>query len=263
MRAGLGLAAAVLLFGAAGAMLAAAGLLRTPAYHASVWRPVAAYALAGAIGMAAGFAELAARYRDAPVAVAAGRAGTIYLVANGTLAAIGLMLLDRYPAAFGVASTDTLLRVLAAGTGTMLLMRSTLFRLKRGNGEDLAFGPAVVIESLMAMVNREVDRDRARRRLQMVVERAMRLKGHDFTVSAQFVSASMLAFQDLDPEARERLTQVLNRLETDLAALPPMIKYAAVGFELLTVAGDGMFAAVMDALEAFHGGNATPPATGA
>lgn len=254
------LCAAALLFGMVGTALAVNGHLRIPRYDAASLAAFAAYTLAAAIGMAVGFAEIASRYRDAPVTIAAGKAGSIYLLANGALAAGGLMLLDRYPDAFGVSTTDALFRATVAGTAAMLVMRSNLFRLKNGDGAEVAVGPALALDSLMAMVNREVDRARATRRLEMVVDRAMRLRAYDFTVSAQFISASMQAFQDLDPADRQRITDVLKSLETDLATLPTMIKYAAVGFELLTVAGDGMFAAVLDAVEDFHRRKAEPVA---
>ena len=120
------LAAAVLLFGAAGATLAAGGHLRIPRYDAAPSVAFAAYALAAVIGMAVGFAEIASRYRDAPIVIAAGRAGSVYLLANGALAAGGLMLLDRYPDAFGASTTDALLRATIAGTAAEARKISTM-----------------------------------------------------------------------------------------------------------------------------------------
>jgi hypothetical protein len=121
-------------------------------------------------------AELVARYKDNPSRALLTGAAAGYVALNGVIGAIALYLLMVFaPDLFGyegcaVAEPPAgcekalLSMVLAAGFGSLAVMRSAFARVTI-QGEELGVGPSAIIEILQRALDREVDRQRAFRRM--------------------------------------------------------------------------------------------------
>lgn len=204
---------------------------------------------AGVIGMAVGFAELVARYRDAPWRAALSMPGCFYIAANGLAALSALYLISSFPESFQRPKTDTGL-ALMAGTGAMVAIRSKLFTIHQASGPDVAFGPAFLVDTLLAAVNREVDRGRALARIQKVARKAAALKGCRYENANDFLIASLAAFQNMDADVTKKLAEQLQALVDDpkLNRKPDEIRFWIAGYSILTEFGDQTFDAVFGAL---------------
>lgn len=221
-----------------------------PPYAQQAAKAVFAFATVAALGALTGLYELASRYRDAPIDVAASTPGVTYMLANAAIAMLALLIIERYHLAD---DTDTLRRVVIAGFGGMVVLRARVFSLRSASGSDLAIGPALVLDYLLGMVNREVDRMRAGDRHKMVVDTATRLKAYRFDKASPYLLNAMGAFQALDSDERERIAKTIQELATnaDWQSLPDLIKYATVGFSLLTAFGERVFTTVFDGLKLY------------
>lgn len=121
---------------------------------------VSSYLTAFALGTLFGIAELVSRYKDEPLRALWTRAAFLYLLVNAA-ASVGALHLIRV---FGWVSDGEPLQaaykqVLIAGLGAMALFRSSLFIFRVGNSE-INFGPVFVLQILLGVADRGVDRKR-------------------------------------------------------------------------------------------------------
>lgn len=125
------------------------------------------YVLVFLFGCALGATELLSRYRDAPLRVLGARASFVYEGLNGVIGVLALVLVhtvaaDLVPGAVG--SLDRrVYEVLIAGFGGAAFFRTAFARTKVGD-QDVGVGPSFVIETLLSVTDREVDRWRAEER---------------------------------------------------------------------------------------------------
>ena len=121
-------------------------------------------------------AELVARYKDSPSRALLTGPAMAYVAFNGVIGMVALYLLKVFaPDLFGydacvgttpAADCDKALlsMVLAASFGSLAVMRSAFARVTI-QGEELGVGPSAVIEIFQRARDREVDRQRAFRRM--------------------------------------------------------------------------------------------------
>lgn len=121
-----------------------------------------AWALAPVFGALYGIAELAPRYRDAPLRAICTRPGALYVLVNsagsvGALAVVRALDLD-----LGLASGSgrDVMQTLVAGFGAMAVFRSSIFIARIGDS-DVAIGPVAVLQTLLGVLDRGIDRTRA------------------------------------------------------------------------------------------------------
>lgn len=226
---------------AIGIVLALAGLLLARSLGAGLSPDLAwVFFLAAAVG----FAELVSRYRDAPWRVARSLPGFGYIALNGLAGVAAHQLLGWLSPD---ARMDAATRVLVAGLGAMVLLRTRLMSIRLSNGTDVEVGPSFLVTTLLSAVNREVDRLRAQDRLRLVNDWARRCAAAmPFAQAEAQLRASLLAFQNLDAEERRGLNDLVRRLMEDDAVrvLPDLLKYQMVGYDFLTAFGDDAFRAV-------------------
>ncbi|MBU8544926.1 MULTISPECIES: hypothetical protein [Roseomonadaceae] len=211
-----------------------------------LWR----YLVVATIGGVVGFAELVSRYRDEPWLVAKSPPGMTFIGANALAAVTALFLLENYREALS-APTDGVTRTLLAGFGAMVVLRSKLLTLRQPGGTDVEVGPAFVVDSLLAAVNRDVDRRRAERRIALVNGLARRFAPHPFAKAAPHLKAALLAFQTMDAAERKRLSDTIEAMLKDqtLVALSNDVKYAMIGYDFLTAFGEETLNCTFDELE--------------
>jgi hypothetical protein len=150
---------------------------------------------------------------------------------NGLVAALAYGLLVRYPThLLPSVANDPLLSALAAGFGAMVLLRSKLFIFRSEDGKEYPIGPSIVIETLLRVLDRKIDRLRASERQRRVFERMKDIA--DFEAAAGYLEASLLSFQNLSEEEKKEIAAVIEqyRQATDWA---PSLRTMAVGFAFL------------------------------
>jgi hypothetical protein len=125
------------------------------------------YVLVFLFGCALGGTELLSRYRDAPLHVLRARAAFVYEGLNGLIGVLALILVHTVAGDLVPGTPGTIDRavyeVLIAGFGGAAFFRTAIARTRVGD-QDIGVGPSFVIETLLAVTDREVDRWRAEER---------------------------------------------------------------------------------------------------
>lgn len=177
------------------------------------------------------------------------RYGLAYLTVNGVVAGLAYALLVRYPTQIlPAAAGDALLGAIAAGFGAMVLLRSKLFIFRTEDGKEYPIGPAIVIETLLRVLDRKIDRMRASARQRRVWEQMKDIG--DFDAAASYLEASLLSFQNLSPDEKKDIADVIQEYRR-LATWPAPLRTMAVGFAFLTIAGEENFDQVIGNLKAY------------
>jgi hypothetical protein len=119
--------------------------------------------LAGVISLVVAYIELLARYRDDPWRAIWSVPAFCYAIINGIVALLGAWwLVTFFPATVATAAdplkTDGLKLAVVAGFGSLAVLRTSLLKLRMNGGDEISVGPAVIIEQLMSVVDRSVDR---------------------------------------------------------------------------------------------------------
>lgn len=226
------------------------------------WRPLV---FAFMFGSLVGMSEIASRYRDEPLRAMASPFGLIYAVLNGSFSIAATFIILRFSNTFPGIAADGALLAITAGFGATAVMRTRLAVIKGADGKDVSIGPDYVVNILMQAVDKNVDRHRAAVRQTIVVDhlRDIRTLG-SFTTAADYLLASLNAFQNLDAAVKDSLTDVFE--EYQKRTIPDDIKYLAMGFVFLTIVGERHFADVIDNAKriqsAAGAGGAPPPPAG-
>lgn len=202
----------------------------------SAWWGVIAFLL----GIATGFTEIVSRYRDEPMRAVCDGYGIAYMAINGLIAVIAFALVLNYPTEI-IKSIDPVIAALASGFGAMLVLRARFFTVKGDNGQDVAIGPAHVVDVLMRMLDRSIDRKRARQRYELVLKAVEGLA--DFDGVANHLIGSLPAFQNLSDVEKTAFGKSIDGYRTLQWAA--QLKIAALCFDFLNLVGEQTFAAIM------------------
>lgn len=205
-------------------------------------------ALCFVLGAATGFTEIVTRYRDEPLRAAFNRFGLSYMVINGLLSLIALGLLLRYPGLFPKVAGDELMAALVAGAAAMALVRSKLFTFRTDAGADIPIGPAVLVDTLLRVFDRKIDRWRSTRRQGLVL--AQLADFDDFEFAARYILSSLLSFQNLSQAEKTEIAEVIEQYRAGFKDWPPILKTMAAGYALLDIAGEENFKQVIDGMKA-------------
>lgn len=118
------------------------------------------------IGGLLGVTEILGRYTDSPVAAMKSPGAGIYVLVNAISSMVALFLLTRLAPD---AVTNPISQVLLAGLGAMAFLRSSVFKAKIAN-EEVAIGPAIILDTLLKFADAQVDRGRAEERADRIAE---------------------------------------------------------------------------------------------
>jgi hypothetical protein len=216
----------------------------------------AASALCGAI---VGASEILSRYRDEPLRATINRYGLVYLLVNGLVSVLAFGLLLRYPTqVMPAVAGDAALGALVAGFGAMVLLRSKLFIYRTEDGKEYPIGPSIVVETLLRVLDRKIDRLRASARQRRVYEQMKDIL--DFEAAASYLEASLLSFQNLSQDEKQEIAAVIAEYR-EQTSWPPALRMMAIGFAFLTIAGEENFDQVIGNLKAYLGDRAASART--
>jgi len=190
-------------------------------------------------GALVGFAEILSRYRDEPLLATFTNSGMSYLAINGIISTVAFAILRKYPTQiFSGLKDDLLLTAVVAGFGAMSVFRSKLFSFKSGDGTEVPIGPAIVLDTILKMIDHKIDRHRATARQTRVFNSMFEIR--DFSGTSDYVEASLNSFQNLSADDKRAISEGIKDLKTT-TNWPDSLKCLALGFVFLTVAGDENF----------------------
>lgn len=208
------------------------------------WGPASAI-----FGALVGLSEIISRYRDEPLRATANRYGIGYLVLDAVISAAAYGFLLRYPTQIlPIVASDPLMAALVAGFGAMAVLRSKFLIFRAEDGKEYPIEPSIVMETFLRMLDRKIDRLRARKPQERVFEQMKDIA--DFDPVANYLEASLLSFQNLGDEDKEAITEVIREYRNQ-TAWPGPLKVMAAGFAFLTIAGKENFDQVMANLKRY------------
>jgi hypothetical protein len=182
------------------------------------------------IGIATGATELLARFRDRPFDAVVSLPGLFYLGINGAAGALALHIIMGW----GVVADDPVQRVFVAGLGAMAVFRSGLFTARVGT-KDIAFGPNLVLQVILDVLDRTYDRQRAVRRAELIGEL---MGGVGFAqAKANLSEVCFNLLQNMRPEERETFSQEIERID-QIEGLSDDAKAMALGLKLMGIVGE-------------------------
>jgi hypothetical protein len=205
--------------------------------------------IVGGLGACVGGGEVVSRYRDAPMRALTSLPGIFYVVLNAVVAVAALGFVRTFDLKFGLAADTSgnqlrWVRIIAAGTGAMAVMRSALFTVRAGE-QDVAVGPAGFLQIIMGAVDREVDRKRAQERAPLVNEIMF---GIAFEKAVNALPAFCFALmQNLDEDDQERFGEQLKGLR-DAQGMADDAKCLNLGLALMNVVGEEVLRAAVEQL---------------
>ena len=206
----------------------------------------AAYIAAVVIGILVGAIELASRYRDKPQALAGIAGAWAYVAVNAAAAGLALMAVRIFGWTFGISGSGhkvVIVQVLICGFGAMAVFRSSFAQIKVGDA-DTVIGPNAVLASLLAIVDREVDRKRGNSRS---ADASRIISDVSFEKARVALPAYCLALlQNLSADEQKDLNTAISSL-----AASPMnnaLKSLNLGLVLMNIVGPELLDSAVQAL---------------
>lgn len=206
------------------------------------------------IGGLVGAVEVLGRYQHAPFRAMMSWPGLFYTFINIVAAWAAYYMIGAFEVFDSTAIAKDLTHVLAAGFGSLVFMRSSVFKVKMGDA-DIGIGPAAILDALLLVADRGVDRREAVARAQDVTELVTYMR--DPSVVAKMLTKYCLALmQNVDAATSQQLSDSINQIMDD-PDVPKEIKMDIVALQLGIVVGPEVLEAAVAAL----GSRLTEPAT--
>jgi hypothetical protein len=214
---------------------------------------IAVFLLGGLLGLT----EIMGRYTDSPMAALKSPGAFIYVLLNALASCLALYLLTTLAPN---AVTNPISQVLLAGLGAMAFLRSSVFKVKVQE-EEVAVGPAVVLDTLLKFADAQVDRGRA-------VDRATRITSVVSSLPLAQASTDLprLCFalmQNVPVDTRQRGLDEITLVVTDTKRSDP-VKVLEIGLVLWGRVGFGTLSGAIDAIKQMNdtpaGQSQNPPA---
>lgn len=187
------------------------------------------------------------RYRDAPVRSLTNPSAAAYITLNVIAGVVALALIRVFGVDFGGLSGEKLrwTQVLVAGLGSMALFRTSIFIAKVG-GEEIGMGPSGVLQSLLKVADRGVDRSRAKGRARDV---AAAMAGVSFQKAEVALPSYCFALmQNVTAEEQQAVADNIVGKLRNTTSMSDSTKALALGLALMNLVGDGVLIAAVHSL---------------
>jgi hypothetical protein len=189
------------------------------------------YVLVFALGGLLGGTEVLGRYTDSPMAALKSPGAAVYVLVNSFASVLALYLILKLAPEI----QNPIYQVLLAGLGAMAFLRSSLFKAKVAD-QDVAVGPAIILDTLLKFADAQVDRGRA-------VDRASRIATVIGSLQIAQANADLpqLCFalmQNLPIDTRQRVLDDITLVATD-PKRSEQVKIMQIGLVLWNRVGIG------------------------
>jgi hypothetical protein len=184
------------------------------------------------IGGLLGMTEILGRYTDSPIAAMKSPGAAIYILVNAVASVVALYLLVALAPDI---VTNPISQVLLAGVGAMAFLRSSVFKAKVAN-EDVAIGPAIILDTLLKFADAQVDRGRAEQRAERIAEVVQSLPLTQAGVDLPRLGFALM--QNLALDVRQRTLDDITIIVTDTKR-SETVKVMEVGLVLWSRVGLG------------------------
>lgn len=209
------------------------------------------YAIVAGLGAAVGAVELAGRYRYAPVRAVFTFSAFVYVFINliAALAAYFILTDGGFTVAWNgdhkndpaKATKD----ILVASFGAAFVMRSSLFRVKIGDGE-VGIGPSAILDTLLLVADRGVDRAEAEERAQEVSRLTIGI--HADRVADTLTEYALSLMQNVPLSDRIRIRKEIDDIVAS-KVINPAVKADVAALTLANIVGLSVLAAAVTALK--------------
>jgi len=214
----------------------------------TLWCP---FALAFCLGGLIGAVELFQRYKADPLEAIFSLWGGVFVLLNGlaSLAAYGWWYLSNQEQQVAPTTLESLQWSAVCGLGAAAILRTKFMNLKGADNKEIALGPEIILQSLLKVIDRQLDRARAQTRYSAVMRI---MKGIDFDkVRVALPMGIYQAMQSVTDEEFAELTAKINELD-EIPALMNQDKANYLGFLLLDLAGETLLGkAIQEQREGF------------
>lgn len=198
-------------------------------------------------GALVGLAELLTRHKDYPARAAFSAPSVGYLILNGCLSMLALLVCKLSPPDFLVAadgSLDPVKTVLFVGFGAAAFFRSSFFKLRTPDG-DVSVGPGLIIEVFLHVIDDSVDRNLGETRLDDV---SSIMDGVVFTKAAKALPTyCFAALKGLSPESQQQFAIQLKSL-ADATDIDDDTKSVSLGLAIMSLTGRSILKKAVDKL---------------
>jgi hypothetical protein len=222
---------------------------------------VRALAIAFLSGALVGATEILSRYRDEQVKAILSPDGLLYVLFNGAVSTFALILIFRFENSVPGLSFfkgNSLTAAIAAGFGSTAIMRTRIAVIKGTDNKDVSIGPDIVINLLLSMIDRRIDRWRAARRQEIIATHFPQLKAlGSIDQASQYLMSSLLSFQNLSDSEKQQFSDTVDRNKKGGSDVN--VQFQALGFLFLTVVGEENFASALAKAKEIQGPAAPPP----
>lgn len=202
---------------------------------------VAAMAIGGLVGAV----EVLGRYQHAPFRAVLSLPGLFYVVINIAASWAAFYMIGAFEILKATTVAKDLTHILAAGFGSLVFMRSSVFKVKVGEA-DIGIGPAAILDALLMVADRSVDRREAVARAQDVTELVSHVR--DPRMVAKMLTKYCLALmQNVDAATSQQLSDSIGQIMDD-PDVPDEIRMDIVALQLGVVVGPDVLEAAVDAL---------------
>lgn len=207
---------------------------------------VGAYAIAAmAIGGAVGAVELLGRYRHAPLRATLNWSGVFYILINILASWAAYFLLATFSVFDLAKDAEQVKAALTAGFGSLVFMRSSIFNVRVGES-DIGIGPAAILDTLLLVADRGVDRREAVARAQDVSALVSQVRDPRI-VAKMLTKYSLALMQNVDEKTSQDLGDAIGKILGD-PEIPDTIKMDIVALRLGIVVGPDVLEAAVSAL---------------
>ena len=138
-----------------------------------------------------------------------------------------------------------LIKVLTAGFGSLVFMRSSVFKVRVGDS-DIGIGPAAILDTLLLVADRGVDRREAVARAQDVTQLVSHVRDPRI-VAKMLTKYSLALMQNVDEKTSKDLGDAIGKIMED-TEVPDAIKMDIVALRLGVVVGPDVLEAAVTAL---------------
>lgn len=217
------------------------------------------YVAVGLVGGLLGACELLSRYRDEPWRAIANLSALGYVFVNVAASLLALLLVNVWKPTFGIdpqsdATKLHIVWILVAGLGAMAFFRSSIFTFRVGEN-DVPLGPSLIMQVLLDVTDRAVDRGRAGPRGVLVTEV---MEGVDFSLASLSLPAYCFALmQNVSKDEQSAIAQQVTALATP--NIPNEVKTYLLGLVLVNVVGESVLRAAVKSLKPHISAPPPPP----